>query len=205
MLQLFNSWCPGIVVTNDECEGARKTTFLDLCIVLNGSSIYYCTFRKPLNAYAYLPFDSNHPLSSKLGIVATECMRLLITNKEKASYDSQRAFFADRLQDRGYPWLEIMKQFVKYPWHAKATLLERRHTIKKHVVAFKLVWSPGLEKLGFSSVVKSRLSLSDDVIKNKLRAVMCFTSAPNIFRLQYGRFTAPKLHDGIHSLGRNTG
>ena len=76
LLELFNSWCLGIIITNDEFEGSVNTTFLDLSISRLGSLFVYSTYRKPLDSYAYLPFSSNHSLAVKSGIVATECCRL---------------------------------------------------------------------------------------------------------------------------------
>ena len=83
LLVLFNSWCPGIVITNDEGHAqGLGTSFLDLSIEITRSAINYATFRKPLNSYAYLPFISSHPSSTLRGIVSTECYRMLVTNNQ---------------------------------------------------------------------------------------------------------------------------
>ena len=138
LLEFFNSWCPGIIITNDEFEGSVNTTFLDLSISRLGSLFVYSTYRKSLNSYAYLPFSSNHSLAVKSGIVATECCRLLVTNRYSTTFQAQLNFFAQKLQDRGYPIGLIQSVFERYPWNKKAELLARRRFEKCAVVPLKL-------------------------------------------------------------------
>ena len=75
------------VVTNDEAAtGGSHTSFLDLYIVVDRGELEYSTYRKPLNAYRYLPYVSSHPLATLRGIIATECYRLLITKKFECDF-----------------------------------------------------------------------------------------------------------------------
>ena len=124
----------------------------------------------------------------KSGIVATECCRLLVTNKYSTTFQAQLNFFAQKLQDRGYPIRLIQSVFERYPWNKKAELLARRRFEKCAVVPLKLNWSPLLEHFGFSSIVRDNLHCLDSNIRKRLRIVMCFTSSANLFRLYYGRF-----------------
>ena len=61
----------------EEDENCLDVNFLDLNLCIENEKFTHKTFRKPLNAYAYLPWSSCHPPSVKKGIVATELQRIL--------------------------------------------------------------------------------------------------------------------------------
>jgi len=188
LLSLLNSWCPGIIVTNDEGDNNLVTNFLDLRISIAGSQFVYETFRIPLNAYAYLPFSSNHSYKTKSGIVSTEAFRLLVTNRYQNSYDAQVRFCTRKLCDRGYPRKIVLSLLERFPWHMKEQLLSRRSFQKVPVVPFKLCFTPLLKDFKFGCIVRSYIDILDDEIRKRLQFVMCYTSDPNLFRLHYGRF-----------------
>ena len=188
LLDICNNWCPGIVVTNDELQTDTATTFLDLSITLSNGKFNYRTFRKPLNSYAYLPWSSNHSLASRRGIICTECIRLLTTNRFEHTYHSELLFFAKKLCDRGFPHDLVFVTFTRYPWSEKRGLLKKKNSARLSVVPFKLVWTPALKYLSFGSIVGLHLDSLDADIRNRIKVVMCFMSAANLFRLRYNRF-----------------
>jgi hypothetical protein len=68
----LNNW--GVLKWTIE-EPSTHTTFLDLNIDINGSSITFSTFQKPLNLYLYLPPLSAHPPSCLKGLIIGELKR----------------------------------------------------------------------------------------------------------------------------------
>ena len=136
--------------------------------------------------YAYLPFNSNHSVTTKRGIISTETFRMLITNRFHADFATQIAFFAQKLCDRGYPLELILKGFFKLPWSSKDSLIRRAKVDKPSIVPFKLKWNRAYE--GFSLGSTDLESCLDSEIRKRIQVVLCYTSDPNLFRLRYGRF-----------------
>ena len=71
LLQTFNAFEDNIAITHEEDESDRSGHFLDLAYSTVGSRIHYETYRKPLAAYAFTPFQSCHHQSVFSAIVAT--------------------------------------------------------------------------------------------------------------------------------------
>ena len=151
-------------------------------------SFLYKTFRKPLNTYAYLPFCSNHPLATRAGIISTELVRLLLTNRFPEDFHSEIAFFSQRLCDRGYPIELILKHRQQYLWSLKSEILGRTSVKKPQIVPLKLKWSQNLVGSSLHSMATQCVSLLDPGIGDKIKVVTCFISDPNLFRARYGRF-----------------
>ena len=63
---------------------------------------------------------------STQGIIATECVRLLITNSTGKSFDFQVLFFLARLNDRGYDMISARRNAAKYTWNRKAEFMQRK-------------------------------------------------------------------------------
>lgn len=79
--------------------------FLDLSLTLRTGdrSISFETFRKPQNAYLYLPRTSFHPHSVFKALVIGETQRLHRTNRKNAEAIVKHLdLFFDKLQRRGY-------------------------------------------------------------------------------------------------------
>ena len=188
LLDIFNNWCAGVAITNDDGADCTVTTFLDLRIRFQHGCLFYSTFRKPLNAYAYLPFSSNHSTATKLGIISTEAFRLYVTNRCKQSFESEIVFFARKLCDRGFPKHLVFSTLDRFPWHKKDFYLNRRQAFKVPVVPFKLCWTPLFKNFKFGSIVRSHVDALDLNIRDRLKVVLCHTSDPNLFRRHYGRF-----------------
>ena len=56
-------------------------------------TIRYSAYRKPKCTYAYLPFNSDHSSSTKLGINQTEVARMLKTNFAESDFMREVVFF----------------------------------------------------------------------------------------------------------------
>ncbi len=69
----------------------------------------WTTYRKPLNAYLYVPASSCHPISTLKAIVSSEVARMLNTNKHKSDCLQQLDFFTGKLLKRGYDMHSIVR------------------------------------------------------------------------------------------------
>eukprot|EP00929_Paragymnodinium_shiwhaense_P092508 TRINITY_DN52439_c0_g1_i1.p1 TRINITY_DN52439_c0_g1~~TRINITY_DN52439_c0_g1_i1.p1 ORF type:complete len:317 (+),score=-6.93 TRINITY_DN52439_c0_g1_i1:50-952(+) len=102
MLRCLNRWDTDIVVTHESEEDNRFTHFLDLNICIRTDTLKLPTYRKPLCAYSFTSFSSDHPSHVFKGVVATELVRLLRTNTFEHDFTAQQFLFFAKLRDRGY-------------------------------------------------------------------------------------------------------
>jgi len=94
----LNNW--GLLEWQIE-EPSNKTTFLDLNIALQNSSITFSTCQKPLNLYLYLPPLSAHPRSCLKRLIQGELNRYLIQNNP-TNFQTLVSEFIERLTARGH-------------------------------------------------------------------------------------------------------
>ena len=184
---MLNGFDIDIRVTHDASEDMKSVIFLDVKLQLCDDVMDYCTYRKPLNTYAYVSFDSCHPDQSKLAIIHGECVRLLLTNRSEQNYCSQCAFFRGKLLLRGFPPEAVRKIMSKYPWHAKDHILARRARVKKKIVPLKLTFSNDVDRLGIKNFFRNNEWMLPKAWSQELRCVVSSRSAPNLFRLRYNR------------------
>ena len=182
----------GIVVTHDDFENQLDTHFLDLRLIVNDNtnSIGISTYRKPTCSYNYVPFSSCHSMTVKMGIVATECVRMLVTNCDAASFETQIHFFMGKLKLRGYDLRAVRRIVDRYGFERREQFLGNGARIrdKRKIVPFKTPSSEGLASLGIESIVRNIASELCSDTRAKLRIIVCFTASKNLFRIRYGRF-----------------
>jgi len=77
------------------------TTFLDLNITIENSSLTFSTFQKPLNLYLYLPPLSAHPLNCLKGLIKGEMQRFWQQNTT-TGFQELIVKFIERLHARGH-------------------------------------------------------------------------------------------------------
>ena len=190
IVELMNCWDDDISVSHDDSENAQSTTFLDLSIAVRASFFSYSTFRKPMNKYQYLPYDSNHSKQTKHGIISTELVRLIRTNRTCDDFERQVDFFVLKLRARGYDPVVIRETIDRHVW----TSFKDRHacpyngpSVVQQIVPFKIVFSPVVESLRIGAVLRRYRYLLPDDFNKSHRIVQCFKSAPSLFRLRYGR------------------
>jgi hypothetical protein len=82
-------------------DPSSKTTFLDLNLNLNGSSVTTSTFQKELNLYLYIPPASSHPPSCLKGLIAGKLRRYYKQNNAE-NFQNMLGKFISRLLDRGH-------------------------------------------------------------------------------------------------------
>ena len=171
VIPALNLFDDGINVTYDYNDCLRATTYLDLFIEVRDKEFHHRLFRKPLCAYAYVPWSSSHPFATKCGIVRTELVRLLRTCKYASDFNREVCFFQGKLKDRGYPPKLVRHIVSQYPFDAKARILEKRCTNIKHVVPLKLEYCDGFDRLHVSAVLVKHKHLLPQDFSDHLRAV----------------------------------
>ena len=103
---LLNGLCDGIVFTFGGTDS--HCVMLDLSISkgpkwLATGHLDYAVYQKPINAYHYLTYHSDHPRATKQGFVKGELMRYARNSSNPDVFlDICRDFYL-RLRNRGYP------------------------------------------------------------------------------------------------------
>ena len=101
LVSALASWRPSIIW---EISGQGfALPYLDLEIHLTNGKLWHTLFRKPLNAYLYLPGASCHPATCKEGIVRGEVLRTLSACSHTADAKVHVQFFINKFSRRGYP------------------------------------------------------------------------------------------------------
>ena len=118
-------------LTFSDLNVGRLVTFLDLTIWINEKNeMDYCTFFKPLHPFNYVHFASWHNVAVKRGIVKSQFLRMLRTNKQ----NDLKLFFIEMLSRKflslGYP-LKMIKK-VRF---------EILNNIKKPKIESNLPWT----------------------------------------------------------------
>lgn len=108
---------------------ATKQPFLDLEISIRDGSIVYELYRKPINTYQYLQWNSAHPDSTKKGFVQGEVKRIVRNCTFMTDAMRHIKLFYEHLRRRGYPpkitnvWIsQIVKRlawerYLEHPPH----------------------------------------------------------------------------------------
>ena len=97
-LNALNSKTDRIKVTY--CISESSISFLDLFLYRDTSSnvLQFSTFKKPLNKYLYIPFESFHPSSNKKAFIKGELMRYARNSSSFNSFYETREKFWKRLR-----------------------------------------------------------------------------------------------------------
>jgi hypothetical protein len=190
VLRVLNSFDEGITVTHDDSEHDKATSFLDLAININRGYVHYSTYRKPMCMYDYLPYNSCHDRSCKLGIFKGECVRLLKTNLKEADFEKQIEFTYRRLLDRGYDRSSLRKIRADFSWHTKKKRMVSRPApeARKRVMPFKMPYSDCACRLNVGKILMEHSSMLSQSFRDGHRFVLCYTANKNLFRLRYSRF-----------------
>lgn len=107
-----------------------RAVFLDLDIrVINdsdGLGFELRTYRKPGNAYAYLPHGSYHAPHTERAWIKAELLRLLTHCSSPSLWSQDAAFFYSHLRSRGYPKDNLDAIFAEVRWSQRDSILSRR-------------------------------------------------------------------------------
>ena len=195
MLNALNSFAPDVNVTHEDDENPQSTHFLDLAMMVTcNGAVAFETYRKPSCIYNYLPWDSCHPISTKLAVVAGECVRLLRTNSCLQSYEKHIGILIEKLLARGYDAARVRHVVAKFDWADRLKYcvkgpISGDGRSSKIVVPFKVRFSEGIPRVPISRSLVSNLHLLDEELRDSMRIVLCHLSSPNMFVLRFSKYT----------------
>jgi hypothetical protein len=122
---------PVMVVSNRHTQ----VNFLDLELsVVRGSAatrmdtITFRPYRKPGNAYAYLPFTSFHGRHTFRGWILAELLRILTHSSSPNVWLEEGRAFYHWLVARGYPQWYLRTVFLEVTWERRSQILARSKT-----------------------------------------------------------------------------
>ena len=121
------------IVLGVTAQGSSNVPLLDLALSLSPcNAVSFELYRKPANAYQYLPRGSCHSSHTFCGVVVSECTRILRRCQCRADADKHLAFFHSKLLKRGYGTNEVL-QCTRIAQARHSGLAVRRHTDSSHV------------------------------------------------------------------------
>lgn len=91
--------------------------------------VLFRPYRKPGNAYAYIPFNSFHGRHIFRGWIIAELLRLLTHSSEPEQWKHEGIMLYHHLRARGYPRWHLAAVFREVTWARRAQILNR--TAKK--------------------------------------------------------------------------
>ena len=92
--------------------------------------VMFRPYRKPGNAYAYIPFSSFHGRHVFRGWIIAELFRLLTHSSELEVWKQEGTFFYHHLRARGYPREHLAAVFKEITWARRDGILKPRRKKK---------------------------------------------------------------------------
>ena len=104
----------------------EQANFLDLDMNLQRvrTRIIFRPYRKPGNAYAYIPFTSFHGRHTFRGWVLAELLRLMTHSSTPKLWKEEGSTFYHHLCSRGYPRRFLRAVFQEVTWIRRSELLK---------------------------------------------------------------------------------
>ena len=166
------------------------------------SAVHFSTYRKPANAYAYVPWNSSHSRACLKGIIHTEVNRISSTCCDRNDFDWQVTFFRSKLFKRGYPTFEIDRIISAF----NNTTSCQPRVARRNIVPFKLNHCMGADKLCIAEILKRHEGKLSEV---NISPIQCFTSDRSLFRSRFNRFRWSAdffkfRGSGRRAIGKNT-
>ena len=104
---------------------------------------------------------------------------MLRTNDNVQAYLKELDFFANKLQQRGYPWEFIQNVFRRFPWEQKRDVTNAKVAKQAgHLLPFKIPFCVGAQHLRIGRALKKHQWILGPV---ELRLVVCWLAHKNLF------------------------
>ena len=97
---------------------------LDMLVFRQGASLLTKCYQKPLNAYLYLPYNSEHPRHIWFAVIRGELIRYAKRCSLFADFQTMKSLFALRLRRRGYPSKVIRAAYKTVTYSNRAVFLQ---------------------------------------------------------------------------------
>jgi hypothetical protein len=156
--------------------------FLDVSLSHDMGKIDYETYRKPLNVYLYIPWNSCHPRTCFDALVKGETIRLWRTCLSKHAFASQANFFVEKLVSRGYPRKECKKIVQRMANHLESSRLQRRRNVHSHRHFLVLTYSSTLRLRTLKCVISKHLPILRHAFRSQdVKLGLAFKVQRNLF------------------------
>ncbi len=164
---ICNNWRRFIVV-KVSARGPNEVPYLDCQYHIDGSSISWRLYSKPLNQYLYLPRSSTHSLSCFRSIAFAEGLRHLKRCKHLCDGINALGQLEKHLVARGYSNTLVREQFGRaLRVHSKLRANRSNHVCKRkssqqqqtHQAFLKVVHSSSLNKVGLTKILNRNAHL----------------------------------------------
>ena len=178
----LNSWHPDIQW--EVSDHGTQVAFLDLDIQLRYGRFLFQTFRKPRNAYLYIPRISCHPEGVFKALIIGEAQRLFRHNRQdQAALERHSNFFLNKLRLRGHSRQEaaliMQKTFLK---------LQRRETkptAKNRRVFFRQTYSSTLDRRFVKRALNKHWHVLRSCFNKTVSPILSFRVQKNSFRRNF--------------------
>jgi hypothetical protein len=188
-LKLFNDMVPTIKCEKFGCIGSR-VDFLDLTIYkgrrFKATGILDIkVYQKPLNAYLYIPFSSDHPTAMFKSFVVGELKRYVRNSSSKVSFLHMAKSFFSRLLDRGYPKETLKIWFEEIQFESRSKYLQKAHKDKQKVVPLKFIFDRKLGSLKIGKILKKNAEKHQKLhyIFSNFRPLVCMKKGKTLGNL----------------------
>ena len=121
--------------------------FLDVMVKLNNGRISTDLYTKPTNSHNYLPWDSCHPKSTKIGIPKSQALRIKRICSEQADFNKRLYQLGGYLRSCNYPPKYINSAFALVRSISRDSALEYNTPQPNTRVTFPITFHPNLGKL----------------------------------------------------------
>ena len=159
----MSSHCPSIswLVSH---AGYASIPYLDLSLSLEpspgGWTLVHGIYRKPLNAYLYVPGQSGHARHHLDGVVASEVARIIRNHPGKGQAE-EIEFFLQKFSHRGHDKAKMRKIAATVVHRQKQQLnnVHRRNGSTHRSTFLKVEHSSGLHRRGLLRLLSQHVSL----------------------------------------------
>ena len=157
--------------------------FLDVMVHLNNGKIKTDLYTKPTNSHNYLPWNSCHPKSTKIGLPYGEALRVRRICSEPGDFNKRLYQLGGYLRSCNYPAKYINRGFALARSISRETTLEYRNPLVNTRVTFPITYNPNLRNLSYTLHDKFKnILLRDPINKNiyKEPPMLAFRRPPNL-------------------------
>ena len=179
---ILDSWRPSIQ-WDISGEGAR-VAFLDLDIQLDAGRLRFQTYRKPKNAYLYIPKISCHPDGVFNALIVGESQRLFRHNRRNpVALEKHLQYFLCKLQLRGYNRQNATRLIRRTI--SKLQRREPQKTVKSKSFFFKQIFTSTLDRRYVKRALCKHWHIVQTCFHRTVAPVLSFRVQKNSFRRNF--------------------
>jgi len=158
----------------------EKINFLDVWVFFKNGKICFNNYQKPFSKFLYLPFNSFHPKSVKVGFIFSELQRYVRTCSFFEDFIFIKDLFWKRLRSRGYPIRFLKPIFGYVNFDDRKNYLKEKQKENENPIVIKLPNNEKFAKLSTKDILKD--TDYEYLRKRNIipRLVLCWTKNKNL-------------------------